>query len=67
MLRISQAEYDRIHPDFRGVWTTERTDIEGWENMRHLYMGKRTLMRDHALLIEGLSFEIFLEHTSQQR
>lgn len=32
MLRMSQAEYDRIHPDFRGVWTTERTDIEGWEN-----------------------------------
>lgn len=53
MVTISRAEYERIHPDFRGVWTTERTDIPGWENIRHQYLGKRTLIRDNALLIEG--------------
>ncbi|WP_065497323.1 hypothetical protein [Burkholderia sp. CCA53] len=65
MVTISRAEYERIHPDFRGVWTTERTDIPGWENIRHQYLGKRTLMRDNALLIEGLSLTIVEEGGAQ--
>ncbi|MDN7527682.1 hypothetical protein [Burkholderia orbicola] len=65
MVTISRAEYERIHPDFRGVWTTERTDIPGWESIRHQYLGKRTLMRDNALLIEGLSLTIVEEGDAQ--
>ncbi|MBY9629158.1 hypothetical protein KUU78_30890 (plasmid) [Pseudomonas aeruginosa] len=65
MVTISRAEYERIHPDFRGVWTTERTDIPGWENIRHQYLGKRTLIRDNALLIEGLSLTIVEEGGAQ--
>ena len=28
-IRITETEYNRIHPDFRGVWSTERYNIEG--------------------------------------
>lgn len=63
MKRITESEYNARHPDFRGVWSTERYDEANWEEVRHLYMGKRT-MTDYddrygtVLLIEGLSLEI---------
>ena len=57
-IRITETEYNRIHPDFRGVWSTERYDIPGWEQMRNKYMGKRTLMRHGALYIEGMGLTI---------
>jgi len=44
MIRITEREYLAIHPDSRGVWTSERTDWPNWEAERHKYMGKRTVM-----------------------
>ena len=44
--------------DFRGVWSTERYDIPGWEAMRDRHMGKRTLMRNNALYIESMGLTI---------
>ncbi len=61
MLKLSKSKYEAIHPDFRGVWTTERTDIPNWDKLRHQFIGKRTLVHDNALQIEGLSFEILPE------
>jgi len=61
MKQITLSEYNKIGPDFRGVWTTERDDLPDWPQKRHLYMGKRTMMSGDGsctLLIEGLSFEI---------
>lgn len=58
MLELTRAEWDAIHPDFKGVWETERTDLRDWAEVRSQYMGKRTLLRYGALHIEGLSFQI---------
>lgn len=61
MRTIPLPEYNRIHPDFRGIWTTERDDQPNWARDRHLYMGKRVMMAGDGsctLLIEGLSFII---------
>ena len=55
---ITETEYQRVHPDFRGILTTERYDIPGWEAMRDRHMGKRTLMRNNALYIEGMGLTI---------
>ena len=40
-IQITEEEYNKIHPDFRGVWETERYDIPGWAEKRDRYMGKR--------------------------
>lgn len=60
--QITLEEYNKIHPDFRGVWDTERTDLPDWDKQRERYMGKRTLLHNlnglTCLLIEGISFEI---------
>ena len=58
MEKISKAEWDKIPAGYKGVWTTERTDWRDWDQVRSQYMGKRTVMRDGALLVEGLSFEV---------
>ena len=61
MRRISLKEYNALHPDFRGRWTTEREDWTDWPQVREQYMGKRTMMSGDGtctLLVEGLSFEI---------
>lgn len=55
---ITLADYNNVHPDYRSVWSTERTDMPDWPEIRERYMGKRTLMRNGALEIEGLSFLI---------
>jgi len=58
---ITLSEYEAIHPDFRGVWDTERDDLLDWPNMRGKYIGKRTMLdydNGTVLLIEGLNFEI---------
>lgn len=55
---IKLADYNNVHPDYRGVWSTERTDLPIWPEIREHYMGKRTLMRNGALEIEGISFLI---------
>lgn len=57
-IRITEAEYSRVHPDFRGIWSSERYDIPGWEGMRDKHMGKRTLVRNNALYIEGMGLTI---------
>lgn len=58
MFEITLKEYNAIHQDYRGVWSTERTDLPEWESVRDQYMGKRTLMRGGALLVEDLNFRI---------
>lgn len=58
MIELTLKEYSAIHTDYRGVWSTERTDWPDWEKVRDQYMGKRTLMRAGGLLIEGLHFTI---------
>ena len=60
MKQIKESEYNAIHADFRGVWTTERDDWPDWPDVRHKYLGKRTMMDGPpvGLLIEGLHFEI---------
>lgn len=61
MRKLTKEEYEGIHPDRRGVWTTERTDLKDWETKRHKYVGKRTMMSGDGtctLLIEGMHFEI---------
>ena len=62
-IRITEAEYRCVHPDFRGVWSSERYDIPGWEQMRDKHMGKRTLMRNGALYIEGMGLTIVSDRT----
>ena len=62
MKTITQEQWNKTPSCYKGVWTTERTDLKDWDEVRHLYMGKKTLM-DHregasVLLIEGLSFVI---------
>ena len=64
MIRITEQEYNAIHTDFRGVWDTERDDLQNWPDVRQQYIGKRTMMsRDGScsLLIEGMHFEIVAE------
>lgn len=60
---ITEAQYLAVHPDYRGIWSTERTELPNWEQERHLYMGKRTLVASDgrggtALHVEGISLEI---------
>lgn len=57
-MKISLDDYNATHTDFRGVWTTERTDLADWGQIRESYLGKRTLMDGGGLLIEGLGLEI---------
>ena len=59
--QITKAEWDAIHPDYKNVWTTERTDWPNWAEVREQNMGKRTLMRGGSLGVEGISFEIIEE------
>lgn len=61
MIEISQADYNAIGRDFRGVWDTERDDLPNWDKVRDKYMGKRTMMSGDGtctLLIEGLNFVV---------
>lgn len=64
MKKISESEYNALHPDRRGIWTTERGDLPDWPQVREQHMGKR-VMTDYdqqtgatVLLVEGLSLEI---------
>ena len=62
MITITKTDYEKIHPDFRGVWQTERTDLPNWDELRPKLMGKRTMLHNQngctVLLIEGQGFEI---------
>ena len=58
MIELTLKEYNAIHTDYRGVWSTERTDWPDWDKVRNQYVGKRTLMRAGGLLIEDLPFRI---------
>ncbi len=61
MRKITLQEYLSLPEDYRGIWTTERWDIPGWENIREQYMGKRTMLvydNGTCLLVEGMGFEI---------
>lgn len=61
---IAQSVYDNTSKDFKGVWDTERWDIENWAEKRESYMGKRTwmppcsLFGHTCLLVEGKSLTI---------
>lgn len=56
--RMTVAEYEAHHSSYRSIWSTERTDWSDWAQIRHRYIGKRTLMRHGSLGVEGLSFVI---------
>ena len=56
---IKKSDYDKISPDYRNIWTVERTDLKNWPEIREKHMGKRTLLgQDCSLLIEDLHFII---------
>ena len=55
---MTLAEYLDVHEDYRDVWDTERSDWPDWDKVSHLYLGKRTLMREGALWVEGITFVI---------
>ncbi len=58
LLEMTGAEWDAIHPDYKSIWDTERSEWPDWPAVRSRYMGKRTLLREGALYVEGLSFRI---------
>lgn len=61
MKKITLQEYLSPPADYRGIWTTERWDIPGWEKIREQHMGKRTMLvydNGTCLLVEGMGFEI---------
>lgn len=66
-LQITLEAYNKIHPDNRGVWKTERWDLPDWKEKRERYMGKRTMLYKlngaTCLLIEGISFDIIDNQT----
>lgn len=55
---MTLAEYLNVPKSYRDVWTTERIDWPFWDKVGHLYMGKRTMLREGALWVEGLAFVI---------
>ena len=62
MHRMLVSEYDNTHSDFRGIWSTEHANEPDWAEVRHLYIGKRTIMAGDGkctLLIEGLSLALY--------
>ena len=59
MIRISLAQYNKIHPDFRGVWTNESQPE--WIGRRTALSGAIEGLELGYLAIEGISFEIFPE------
>ncbi len=64
MHRMLVSEYDNTHSDFRGIWSTEHANEPDWAEVRHLYMGKRTIMSGDgtcSLLIEGLSLALYAD------
>lgn len=56
--RMTRDEYYAHPSSYRGTWDSERTDWPNWAEVRHRYMGQRTLMRGNALEVEGFSFVI---------
>lgn len=58
MITMIKKTYDAYPASSKSIWTTERTDWPNWEQVKHLYMGRRTLMMAGALLVEGLSFAV---------
>lgn len=70
-IQITEEEYNKLHPDFRGVWETERYDIPGWAEKRDRYIGKRTMVYNlngaTVLLIEGISFKIIDNKSKSQK
>lgn len=57
-LVLTESEYLKYPSSSRDVWTTERTDWPQWEQMRHRFMGQRTLMREGGLHVEGVTMVI---------
>lgn len=59
MIFLTENDYNAISPDYRSVWTTERTDLKDWDTLRDQMMGKRTMMvQGCSLLIEDQGFKI---------
>lgn len=55
---MTEAQYLAHPADYRDIWRSERTDWPNWSDVRHLYVGKRTLMRSGGLEVEGITFRI---------
>ncbi len=58
MFTLTRNEFESINPDYRGVWQKECTDLPKWPQIREQYVGKRTILRQGALLIEDMHFSI---------
>jgi hypothetical protein len=58
MKTMTEAEWAATHSDFANIWTIERTDWPNWADVREKYMGKRTIMDNGALLVEGMGLTI---------
>ena len=62
MKLITQENWDKTPSDYKGVWTTERTDWPEWERVKDSFMGKKTLLtaspKGTALMVEGIHFQI---------
>lgn len=58
MKTMTEAQWSATHSDFAQIWTTERTDWADWDQLRDKYIGKRTIMHDGSLLVEGMGLTI---------
>jgi hypothetical protein len=59
MVTITESQYYSKHRDYRGVWSTDRSDIPGWK--AEDFMGKRTMLHydnGTCLIIEGQTLTI---------
>ena len=59
---VTLKEYNSLHKDYKGIWTTEDYNNPNWEKEREMYMGKRSMLFNNGLrtclLVEGLHFII---------
>ena len=57
-IRITEAEYRRVHPDFRGVWSTERYDIPAGKPCTTNIWASARSCATAPLYIEGMALTI---------
>lgn len=58
MKTFTSIEWARIPADYKGVWKSERTDLADWSAIRGQYLGKRTVLMDGGLGVEGVHFQV---------
>lgn len=58
MKTFTTVQWHAIPAAHKGVWSSERPDMENWSSIRHQYLGKRTTVMDGALCVEDIHFKI---------